>query len=249
MVKSVSLSIVIPCYNEQNRLSYTIDQLIEAANKLRIIYQIVLVNDGSQDQTYKEMKRLASLYSQITIISYSVNQGKGYAVKMGIQSSQSEYYLIMDADLATDISELQPFWNVRKEADCIIGNRTAQDNKITFLRSLSGRIAHKIITKTFNLTVEDTQCGFKLFSEKTQHLWADMFAKRWGFDFEFLYLLQKHHYTIKELPVRWVAMSGSKVTLLSYPLTLIELYRIVRYHHIHLFPTIFDSLKKNLGKK
>ena len=82
MAKSISLSIIIPCYNEQDRLSYTIDQLIEAANKLRIIYQIVLVNDGSQDQTYKEMKRLSSLYSQITIISYTVNQGKGYAVKM-----------------------------------------------------------------------------------------------------------------------------------------------------------------------
>ena len=100
------------------------------------------------------------------------------------------------------------------------------------MRKLGGIVAHKIITTTLHLSVQDTQCGFKLLSSNTKYIWDSIYAHRWGYDFELLYLLQKSHHTIKELSVKWVSMSGSKVTLFSYPATLIELYKIVRKHHI-----------------
>lgn len=95
----------------------------------------------------------------------------------------------MDADLATDISELEKFWKSRHLADCIIGNR--KFNYISRFRKVAGWIAHKIIMFFFHLDVQDTQCGFKLLSHTTKPIWNSVYANRWGFDFELLYLLQR----------------------------------------------------------
>lgn len=232
MDKLIGLSIVIPCYNEQDRLTKTTKSLIEAADRLDINYEIILVNDWSQDDTHNIMKKLANIYKQVIVISYETNKWKWYAVKQWVQKSQWDYYLIMDADLATDLEALQTFWSNRKTSDCIIWNRKNSQNKRTFFRNSVGLLSHGIITSTLGLKLEDTQCGFKLLSAKTKQVWKDMESERRWFDFELLYILQKRGYTIKELDVKRFDMSGSKVTITSYITTFIELNKMAHRYHI-----------------
>ena len=235
MDNPIDLSIIIPCYNEADRLSYTIKETVNAALDLNINYEILLVNDWSRDTTHNVMLSLSKQYPTIKVLSYSINRGKWYAVRYWVEHSKGSYYLIMDADLATDISALKKIWSIRETSDCIIGNRKSDETKMSFFRSLAGLIAHFIITKTLDLHVQDTQCGFKLLSASTKPVWSSMYIERRGFDFELLYLLHHKSYTIKELPVKWTAIAGSKVTILSYRTTLKELYTIVRLHKIHIF--------------
>ena len=232
MNKLIDLSIVIPCYNEQDRLAETTRHLVEEANKLNINYEIIFVNDGSQDDTHSVMKKLANIYGEISIVSYGTNKWKGYAVKQWVQTSQWDYYLIMDADLATDISALKIFWDKRTTSDCIIGNRRNPRNKRTFLRDATGLASHGLVRVTLGLKLEDTQCGFKLLSARTKQIWKDVHSERRGFDFELLYILQKKWYSIKEIAVKRIDMSGSKVTVASYITTFVELNKMAHRHHI-----------------
>lgn len=108
----------------------------------------------------------------------------------------------MDADLATDISELKKFWNKRTTADCLIGNRKNEHNKRNVVRDIAGGISHGLVNTVLNLKLKDTQCGFKLLSSKTKNMWSHVHSERRGFDFELLYLLQKNGYSIKEINVK-----------------------------------------------
>jgi dolichyl-phosphate beta-glucosyltransferase len=108
----------------------------------------------------------------------------------------------MDADLATNISELKKFWNKRTTADCLIGNRRNEHNQRNVIRDIAGSISHGLVNRVLNLKLKDTQCGFKLLSSKTKNMWSQVHSQRRGFDFELLYLLQKNGYSIKELDVK-----------------------------------------------
>jgi len=241
MDNSIDLSIIIPCYNEAERLSHTVKETVTAALDLNINYEILLVNDWSRDTTHNVMLSLSKQYLTIKVFSYFINRGKWYAVRYWVEHSKGSYYLIMDADLATDISALKKIWSIRETSDCIIGNRKSDETKMSFFRSLAGLIAHFIITKTLDLHVQDTQCGFKLLSASTKPVWSSMYIERRGFDFELLYLLWSHHFSIKEIPVKWTAIEWSKVTVFSYFSTLKELYTVIRLHKINIFKNIFLS--------
>jgi dolichyl-phosphate beta-glucosyltransferase len=108
----------------------------------------------------------------------------------------------MDADLATDISELKKFWSKREQADCVIGNRNNEHNKRDVMRNIAGGLSHGLVNTVLNLKLKDTQCGFKLLSAKTKNMWSQVHSERRGFDFELLYLLQKNGYSIKEIDVK-----------------------------------------------
>lgn len=217
----VELSIVIPAYNEEKRIK----SLLEDLKKIKA--EIILVDDGSTDNTVEIAK---SIIPEIKVLSNQENQGKGAALKKGVLAAQKKNILILDADNSTPISELDKLVKYLNDYDIVIGSRGIDRSlvkvKQVFYKEWLGRLGNLLIRLFLVKGIKDTQCGFKLFSEKTKDLWQKVKIKRWGYDFEILFLAQKNNLKIKEVPVIWRNHPDSRVKLIDYFRTLLDILKI-----------------------
>jgi dolichyl-phosphate beta-glucosyltransferase len=234
-----SLSIIIPCFNEYDRLYKNLPLLVSFCyNNFAgkgIDYEIIFVNDGSTDKTLKLLKSIK--HTHFKIISYDKNMGKGYAVKRGLLASRMDRVLFMDADLATDLSCIN---TALITSNCIIkdfilvGNRELPESVVstTTFRRLMGRMFSLIQYIIVGINVSDTQCGFKLMSKNVAHIIAkDLEINGWAFDIELLYLCKESNIIIESMPVIWVNGEGSKVHPIRDSIRMFkELIRIRRIH-------------------
>jgi dolichyl-phosphate beta-glucosyltransferase len=214
----MELSIVIPVYNEEKRVINTLNTIIAYFSDKKVDYEIITVNDGSNDDSYKILNDYASVHPQIKVVSYTSNKGKGYAVKQGVAQAHGKYILFSDADLSTPIAEYEHLKKVMNEGfDIVIGSRTVASSKV----KIHQPIYRELMGKTFNLFIKmlviskfnDTQCGFKLFKhEVAKKLFSQQRIKHFAFDVEILYLALKQGYKIKEEGVEWLNSKGSRVS-------------------------------------
>lgn len=228
----MKLSIVIPAYNEEKRIGKTLPNVIKYVEKLGkegYSAEIIVVNDGSTDKT---IDVLNTFKDSINIVTYTPNHGKGYALREGVKKSQGEYIYIADADFSTPIESIKDFIERMKDVDCVIGSRAVDEEivKVSFVRKLFGNMSNLIIRAILGLNFKDTQCGFKMFNKECKKYFLDCVNERWGYDFEFLYLLQKNGLKIVEIPVEWEAVGESHVKPLHYFKTLQELLHVRRVH-------------------
>jgi len=235
MTNEVHLSIVIPAYNEEKRISATLLDIDKYLRQQNYDYEIIVVNDGSTDNTVSVVKNLKSQISNLKIIDNKDNHGKGYVVKQGMLEARGEYRLFMDADNSTTINHLEKFWPFIKEGyDVIIGSIEVRGAKIeekaAWYRRWLGRISKYIIRVVAGLwKIHDSQRGFKLFAAKAaEAIFSKQTIMRWGFDIEILVLAKKMGFKIKEVPINWSNPGESKVTLTSYIKTFQELLKIRR---------------------
>lgn len=226
------LSVVIPAYNEQLIIKHTVSAIDSYLRSRDYEFEIIVVNDGSTDRTENVLQDLQSLNSSLTIVSHKKNQGKGYAVKQGVASARGRFILFFDADHSVNINHLEKFIDeMKRGADIVIGSievkgASAIDHNHIYRRFL-GKMA-KILIKLAVKNISDTQRGFKLFKKDVAHiLFPGLTIKRWGFDIELLALAQRLNYKIVELPVVWENRSGSRVSILDYLITFIELIRVI----------------------
>ena len=223
------ISVVVPVYNESSVIKASLLNISAYFGKKIGKYEIIVVDDGSSDNTV-EIANSLNLNS-IKVISYSRNRGKGYAVKEGVLAAKYNYVLFMDADLATPPEEIETMAPYIDDFDIVIASRMLPTSKIKqhqpVLRRLLGVIGKKIISLTLTRGIKDTQCGFKLFkTDIAKKLFSMQKTERWGFDFEILFIAQKLKYKIKEVPVVWYAMEDSKLRFLDYISTLYDLIRL-----------------------
>jgi dolichyl-phosphate beta-glucosyltransferase len=223
----MELSIVIPVFNEEKIIESTISKILNYfetgfANN----FELILINDGSTDNTLSIINQINS--NRIKLITYSQNQGKGYALKKGVDAAKGEYIYIADTDLATPIEEISNFLKYIKHYDCVIGSRAAKGAKerSSKLRIIAGNIGNMLINLLLDLDIRDTQCGFKMFNSKLKTIFTSCKTNGFGYDFEFLLKARKENYSIKEIPVKWIAGKKSSVNFVSYLKTLRELFRI-----------------------
>jgi dolichyl-phosphate beta-glucosyltransferase len=212
----LKLSIVIPMYNEEYRISKTLYKIISYLDKEKYDYEIILVDDGSKDQTLNVIRKLTN--DRIRIISNTKNNGKGYVVRQGIMAAKKEWILFSDADLSTPIEELETIKNYIHSHDVVIGSRALKDSNILvyqpFYRAWSGKIFNLIVKLLAVRGIQDTQCGFKIFSkDAAQKIFSKQRLNGFGFDVEVLYLARKYGYKIKEVPVTWIDDANTKVGL------------------------------------
>lgn len=217
------LSIVIPAYNERERLGSTIQSILKYIVSNSMSAEIIIVDDGSTDGT-DEIARLAfadhaSIPSKV--IRYEKNRGKGYAVRLGLENSLAPTALFSDADLSTPIEEAPKLIDPIKsgEFDLTFGSRALDRSLIgthqPWRREQGGKVMNFVIRSMSGLDFADTQCGFKAFNmAKFRPLLKTMTIDRFGFDVEFLFVAQFHHLRLKEIPVRWNNVEGSKVSVL-----------------------------------
>jgi len=213
------ISIIIPAYNESERLIAPLRTVLDFAEAAGSV-EVVIVDDGSTDGTAEVARNTAAGNPSVTtnVIRYEQNRGKGFAVKTGLQAASADIALITDADLSTPIEEMVKLVGPIRDGrhDVTFGSRALDRSLIgthqPWVREQGGRLVNFMIRKMSGLDFSDTQCGFKAFNmEKFRPLLEVMTIDRFGFDVEFLFVAKHHGLRLGEIPVRWNDVAGSKV--------------------------------------
>jgi|SRR3989339_318977 len=225
-------SIIIPLYNEENRLTKTAEEIFEYFLNRPELVEIIFVNDGSVDRTKNILDHYNEKYN-FTVISYSDNKGKGYAVKWGALAAKGQWIVFFDIDLATPLSEFEHLVNFLESNDqIIIGSRRLSDSQINKSESVIRTFLGHGFTKLSNILVpkiSDFTCGFKCFSNSSaKKLFSLAKIDRWGFDTELLYIAKLKDIPIREMSVCWRHDGDSRVSV---------------------FKAIFSSLKELIQMK
>ncbi len=234
----LTLSLVVPAYNEESRLPPSLDRMVAylRASGPRPA-EILVVDDGSKDRTGDIVREAATRLNgdgvEIRLVENPGNRGKGYSVRHGMLEARGEWALFTDADLSAPIEELEILLEVARSEgyDGAIGSR-ALDRALVgkhqpMIRELSGRLFNMAVRLGAGLSYRDTQCGFKLFSHRAaQEIFRRQRLDRFGFDVEILYLARKLGFRIAETPVRWNDVEGTKVSLLSGADAFVDIARV-----------------------
>ncbi len=198
-----NLSIIIPAYNEAQRIVPTLLSIHEHLKRSKLRAEIVVVDDGSTDATQHAVTGLVDEY-----IKLPQNCGKGVAVRRGMLLASAPYILMMDADGSAPITALDNLWPLRKEADIIIGSRHIEGSVIhihqSLLRQTVSYLANVCFRLILRLPYADTQCGFKLFKkEAARAIFTQTLIDHWGLDVEALKIAQVLGLTVNEVPIAW----------------------------------------------
>ena len=215
------LTIVIPAFNEAKKIEATINEVTGYLSGKGYSYELIIVDDGSEDDTLDIIKRYKSINSNgnIKILENVSNKGKGYAVRNGIMQATGDYILFMDADNSTRIFEIERVLPSFKEGfDIVIGSRRLKKVPGNIVisqpsyRHVLGEIYIYISRLFFKISVRDYNCGFKIFKNNVaKKIFSKQMMDDWSFDLETLFLAEKYCFKIKEVPVNWKHYKGSKV--------------------------------------
>ncbi len=205
------LSVIIPAYNEEERLGSRLESVLLYLHKNYPGFELIIVDDGSTDNMTKAVRKIIAKDKFAKLISYFPNMGKGYAVRTGVLASTGDTVLFMDADLSTPLEEIPKILKMLKQADIVIGSRGKSDAPMT--RQIASHIFDQIKYMMVGLRrFQDTQCGFKAFEGGiARKLFAKSKVDRFMFDVEILYLAEKLKLNIIELHVKWSDVPDSKV--------------------------------------
>lgn len=213
------LAVIVPAYDEEVRLPPTLRRLAEFFAGEDYEATVVVVSDGSTDQTNQIVLDFAKEHPSFQLLSYEPNKGKGYAVRRGMLESDADYILFSDADLAAPIEEITKLWKaVEGGADIAIGSRPLKESNLVvrqpWFREMCGRAFNKAVQTLAVRGIDDTQCGFKLFrNEVAKDVFQRCKLNGFGFDFESLMIARDLNYKIAEVPIAWSHQEGSKVSL------------------------------------
>ncbi len=224
-----SLAVVIPAYNEQHRLPRTLDILAEALPELPVPYELIVVDDGSTDQTAQIVRQRAEDWPELRLVSLRRNYGKGRAVRVGIGAAQADVVLYTDADHSVDIRQ----WRLLTEAleagaHFAIGVRPdpdAGEQGAPALRRLMSHLYRRMVANLLLPGYPDPQCGFKaMWRDQAPRLVAKAAVDGFSFDVEFLIKAERCGMTVAQVPISWTPQPGSTVRpLVHAPRTLLEL--------------------------
>ena len=212
----MKLSIVIPCYNEAKDIAKNAEIVKAYLNDKAIDYELLLVNDGSKDNT----KEVIEAIPGVKALSYDQNRGKGGAVKYGIENATGDYLLFMDADLSTDISAIEQVLELAPSYDFIIGSRHAKGSiikkKQPWLRVFIGWCCRLLVRMKFHTKLKDTQCGFKAMRIDIAKKMAEkQLVTNFAFDVEYIYIAILNKLNMCELGITWSDDRGSTVSPLK----------------------------------
>lgn len=210
------ITILIPVFNEENRLKNGLDEIFGYTKSYSVATEVLIVDDGSFDQTPKILEEYKKKFP-IKVVTLKNNQGKGAAIRAGINEASGDRILFTDIDLSVPINFLESFNDAMTEdVDIVIGSREHPQSEIPVKQHWAREIAGYSFTVLTNAILQvgatDFTCGFKLFRrEAARKIFAKQLINRWSFDAETLFLAKKYQFTVKEMPVVWQHNAGSKV--------------------------------------
>lgn len=227
----IFLSVIIPAHNEAERIPLTLIDIDKRLSERDYSYEIIVVENGSQDNTAEIVERMKENIKSIKLIR-SPEASKGSAVRLGMLRANGEYRLFMDADNSTNIVHFYQMIPYFKEGyDVVICSRAHKESVLDppqpWYRQIAGKIGNLIIQALVLPGIWDTQCGFKAFTaEAANRIFNISLIHGWGFDVEVLALAKKLGYRIKEIPVHWINDTRSTVRASAYITTLLDTLKI-----------------------
>ena len=226
------VSVIIPAYNEEKRIEKTLLSVHEYLSRQSYDYEILVVNDGSKDQTSAMVHKLSSAVRNLRLVDNKENHGKGWVVRQGMLEAQGDYRLFMDADNSTTVDQVAGFLPFFEQGfDIVIGSRRIEGANIAvkqpWFRDFLGGAFRLVVRVLVPVGVTDSQAGFKAFSKKTaEAIFPKQTISRWAFDVEILAIARKMKFKIKETPIKWENDADSKVKLSGMIKMLFEVFRV-----------------------
>ncbi|KAK2413483.1 dolichyl-phosphate beta-glucosyltransferase [Trifolium repens] len=243
------ISLIIPAFNEEHRLPGALEETMiylqqRASKDPSFSYEVLIIDDGSTDGTKRVAFEFVRKYTvdKVRVILLGRNHGKGEAIRKGMLHSRGELLLMLDADGATKITDLEKLENqiravAKKDGDSsgsdpsfrisdtpvvVFGSRAHLEEKALatrkWYRNFLMKGFHLVVLLAAGPGVRDTQCGFKMFTRAAaRKLFSNVRLKRWCFDVELVFLCKWFRIPISEISVNWSEIPGSKVNLLSIP--------------------------------
>ena len=219
-----SVSLVVPCFNESNRIDLMYEGLYEFSQVWKGDYEFVIIDDGSKDGTYRKLKTHSRYFeflanNKINVIRQR-NRGKGGALRLGVLCSEKDFVLTLDADMATRPTELISWLQSRGQFvydEILIASRELASSKVSdsIVRHIIGKIFNFVIKQSVGLNISDTQCGFKLYkSEVGILLYKELETFGWAHDVEILARAKNYEFEIIEMPIKWTSVAGSKIRII-----------------------------------
>jgi glycosyltransferase involved in cell wall biosynthesis len=214
-------SIIIPAYNESQRIAASLERIINFRSTAAWHAEIVVVDDGSRDNTAEIARRYAAQCPQVRLVQNPGNRGKGYSVRNGMLHARGALLIFSDADLSSPIEEAAKLVAaIRDGAGVAIGSRWMRPELMTerqpVYRQLFGRIFNLLLRVLLGLNFKDTQCGLKAFSRAAaDQIFPRQRIERWGFDPELLFLARQLGFPTVEVPVQWAHDERSKINPLK----------------------------------
>lgn len=211
------LSVIIPAYNEAERIPKTLLAMDAHLSKASYSYEILVVNDGSRDNTAEVVANMAKVVKHLALIDIKENHGKGSVVREGMLKATGDIRLFTDADNSTSVDQVEAMFPFIKEGyGMVIGSRAIAGAKLDppepLYRAIIGKALNLIVQALLLPGIWDTQCGFKAYTAKAaEEIFGVAKIATWGFDVETLALAKKFGYKIKEIPVHWVNDTRSHV--------------------------------------
>ena len=214
MSRRVHLSIVIPAYNEAQRLPPSLARLRQYLGSQAYEYEVLVVDNASTDATPLVAQRAAEDWSQLRFISIGA-RGKGIAVKVGALEAKGELVMLCDADLSMPIEQLERFLPLLGRYDIVIASREGAGAKRVGepeYRHVMGRVFNRVVRWLAVPHFQDTQCGFKAFTRAAvSAIFPRLTVAGFGFDVEVLYLARKAGLSVAEVPIVWHFQADSRV--------------------------------------
>ena len=232
------ISIVIPAYNEESRLSSTLDQILDFVRRQQWAAEVIVVDGCSQDGTAGLVRRYSHQHSNVRLVAVPSNRGKGYCVREGVMNACGRIILFTDADLSSPIEEsLLLLAALETGADIAIGSRwmrrELQSRRQSLSRQGMGRIFNFMLRLILGLNFKDTQCGFKAFRRNAaQTIFSLQKIEGWGFDPEILFLASQAGVTVVEVPVRWAHDDRSRLNPVADGLRMATEVLAVRWYSL-----------------
>lgn len=217
------LSIVIPAYNEAERLPPTLRRICSYLEGRRTAqegqgsvqgFEVIVVDDGSQDGTVAAAEAVG--HPAVRVLALGRNRGKGAALKSGVGGSRGEQVLLCDADLSTPIEDLERLERQLGDAQVVLGSRATAESNVTRrqppYRELMGKTFNLLIRALGMTGIRDTQCGFKLLDGRVaRELFAQLTVERFAYDVELVLLARRRGYRVAEVGVTWENSPSSRV--------------------------------------
>jgi dolichyl-phosphate beta-glucosyltransferase len=235
--RAPKLSVIVPCYNEEQRLPRTIERIEAYLGSRGDSYELILVDDGSSDGTRRVMDAAVAGNPAVCIVAMPRNRGKGRALAEGVRASRGDTVLVTDADLSTPIEELAKLEAAFDAgAGVAIGSRSIKGSRV----ELSQPIYRVLMGKAFNVLVQivllpgiwDTQCGFKLFQgDIARDVFEGLTTDGFGYDPEVLFLAKKKGVRIAEVPVVWRNSAPTKVSAVRSSIDMFRHVLRIRFRH------------------
>lgn len=246
------VSVIIPAYNEEGEIVASLKETIRTFNEFGCDYEIIVVDDGSEDKTFDKAKETAALYSNIIVKKTKENHGKGAALKEAFQYASGDFVVFLDADMDLHPGQIQTFFDIMRldDADIVIGSKRHPNSRLNYPleRRIISSVYFFLVNLLFRLPIKDTQTGLKVFKyEVLKEVFPRILVKEFAFDLEVL--VNAHHlgYKIAEAPIvldsqRSLGRIGVSAIYTTWLDTMAIFYRMY-------FLRYYDRINNNSRKK